>query len=922
MRWVKFRTHIRHLSEADAGRVKQAYALGEKVHEGQKRKSGEPYFTHPIAVAKILADMEADADTLIAALLHDAIEDTPLTLEEVDKTFDSGVRQLIDGVTKLEKEELSDKPTVEEEMETLRKIFTWMEQDVRIMIIKLADRMHNMQTVEFLDPHRQQVFAQQTLDVFVKIADRLCMHDFHNELEALCMVILEPKLYPELERLRTESRKPGEQVVELMQNTMQDFAPEMTRTLQVIYEPKAWNKVRQQYELKGEAITGVSAHTAAFICEEIQGCYEILGVLHRMWNREILSFEDFINAPMINGYQGLHTTVILEDGTRVRCKIRTEEMQTYARKGVTSQCFDSEAVGLLDYIPWTQRITTLSDDTAEYSDQFWESLQSDILGETIVIHGPNDRTIALPKGATALDGVLYLFEEKALNAESIKIDGKDVSFFTPLEHAATIDFTLAHKATVKREWLEWVQTGFATALIRNVLSRRTDRQKIFYGRQLLQEAMTKQELGYLSEFKEEKLLAGLRALGYSTIRDAIIAIADGHLEPSEAISMIFRPKNSSDAAMPKKQYCVVSFVLPMMSLNELADQFAFVEKKYGISLSDIQLHPTTNNQVNATILLALSAQEQQIIEHELSVAITGITNITINPHTSTLHLFSSFLLVLLLWGMDPVFARLLILHDHLTAIDFTLLRFWSLTLIMLIVTSFGQRRKILQPLHVWNPLLWSSAILLTLVALTTYAALEGGTATHYEIVMTASVLLSATVLGSLSCRKGLPILALFGFVLFLLWHSPAWNMQSGIYMLLSLVCFTAFLFVSNRYLQQESIARRRMEYYTAMLTIGSICTLPLLAFVSPAIRNPMTILRVCLFSILFIGLPYYLYYEWSPKQKKNAMIPFAFIMLTVTFIGELILTRQFDWFTLLAFTAMVLTAYLLEKPQKLWSLAG
>ena len=922
MQWNEFRSHIRHFSDTDQERVKIAFEMGKEAHGEQKRKYGDLYFSHPIAVANMLADMGADADTIVAALLHDAIEDTPLTLEDIEKELDHTVSELVDGVTKLDDAEFEKSPTLEGETETLRKIFTFMKQDVRNMVIKLVDRLHNMQTSEYISKERQKSFTQETMDIYVKVAERLCMRDLRDNLEELCLQILEPEPYEKMAQLRKKNKQRCQKVIDAINAALKEANNPLSQKVNVQHEHKAWGKLRAQSATGGAAVTGVSALVIAFICKDMETCYQVFGILHQKWLREKLSFEDFINTPNINGYQGLHTTMIMEDGTRIRCKIRTEEIHEYARKGITTKCFDSEAVGILDYLPWTDRIAILSEDTTDQSAQFWESLQSDILGETIVIHGPNDRTIALPKGATALDGALYLFGEKALNVESIKIDGKDVSFSTPLEHAATIDLILTHKAKVKREWLEWVQTGFATALIRNVLSHRSDRQKIYLGKQLLQEAMTKQALGYLTEFKEEKLLTGFQALGYSTFEDAIIAIADGHLQPSEAISTIFQSNNGSETAIPKKHYCVVSFVLPTISLNELADRFAFVEKKYGIPLSDIQLHPISSNQVNATIRLPLSAEEQQTLANELSAAGAGATNITINPHTSAFHLFSSLLIVLLLWGLDPVFARLLILHDNLTAIDFTLLRFWSLTLTLLIIIAFGQRRKILQPLRLWNPLLWSSAVLLTLVALTTYAALEGGTATHYEIIMTASVLLAATVFGSLSWRKGFTIWALFGFVLLLLWNSPEWNMRSGIFMLLSLVCFTAFLTVSNRYLRQEFIARRRLEYYTAMLTIGSICTIPLIAYVSPAIRDPLTISRVFLFSILFIGLPYFLYYKWSPKQQTNSMIPFAFIMLTVTFVGELILTRQFDVFTMLAYTAMVLTAYLLEKPQKLWSPTG
>jgi uncharacterized membrane protein len=450
-------------------------------------------------------------------------------------------------------------------------------------------------------------------------------------------------------------------------------------------------------------------------------------------------------------------------------------------------------------------------------------------------------------------------------------------------------------------------------MIRESLASGSRQKRAAIGRQLLQEAMIHQGFGYLKEFKEEQFLMGLRTLGYTKFDDALVAIAEGRLKPSSAISAMLFTKKGESAVTPAKQPCTVNFILPALSLHTIADRFSFVTQKYGITLSDIQLYPTATGQLKVTVRIPLSAEEQQTIVNELSAADAGAMDVSISPHTSLVQLFSGLLLVLFLWGLDPVFARFLILQNQLTPIDFTLLRFWSLTLTLVLITTFSRRRKLLQPIRFGNPLLWICAILLTLIALTTYAALEQGTATHYETLMTTSVLLAATVLGSISWKKGLFMWLLFGGTFLFLRHSPTWNTQSGLFTLLSLLCFSAFLIVSTHYLRQEHIARRRLEYYTAMLIIGSIITLPLLTYASPLIHDPITVLRVSLFSIFFIGLPYYLYYEWAPRQEATSIIPYAYLMLTATFVGELLLTRQFDVYTLLAYGAMTAVAYLVER---------
>ena len=214
MQWKEFRSHVHYLPASDSARVGKAFALAQEVHKGQKRRSGDPYFSHLLATASMLADMEADGDTLIAAFLHDAVEDTPLTLEEIDRQFDGSVRMLIDGVTKLEKADIAEKPSLDEQTETLRKIFTLMEQDIRIMVIKLIDRLHNMQTAEFLEPERQLTLAQETLDVYVKIADRLSMQNIRDELEALCLGILQPQHLVVLQTLRSENEGLGHKLAQ------------------------------------------------------------------------------------------------------------------------------------------------------------------------------------------------------------------------------------------------------------------------------------------------------------------------------------------------------------------------------------------------------------------------------------------------------------------------------------------------------------------------------------------------------------------------------------------------------------------------------------------------------------------------------------------------------------------------------------
>jgi GTP pyrophosphokinase len=536
MRWTDLKSHLRHLKEVDLKRIEEAFELGKTVHEGQMRKSGEPYFSHPVAVAEMLAEMDADADTIIAALLHDSIEDTNLTLQKIEAQFGESAAALIDGLTKLEMKDLHQTITLDQQIESLRKIFTLMQQDVRIMVIKLVDRLHNMQTVEFLSPERQKAMAKETMEVYVKIADRLCMQEIGGQLEALCLAVQDPDLLKKLLARRERNLPLGKKISHAMEKKMSEDAGAKV-PLDVQFEPSSWERLQTQIRSGEGAITGAPPFSVAVVTDSIENCYKIMGVLHQLWQREILSFQDFINSPAINGYRGLHTTVIMEDGTRVRCKIRTEEMHFYARKGIVAHCFDGKATGLMEYLPWLQRISPLSADTRDRSENFWQSLQSDVLGESIVVHGPGDETVMLPNGATALDAAFYLFSETALRTKTIVLNGKTVPFHTPLEYADSLEAHFSTKHTVNHEWFSWVSTGMARANIRRALVAQPIAQKIEQGKRLLQEEFDRYGAGSVDKYLPQAARL-LTELNIATVNDLLARVAEGVVNPSDILERI------------------------------------------------------------------------------------------------------------------------------------------------------------------------------------------------------------------------------------------------------------------------------------------------------------------------------------------------------------------------------------------------
>jgi len=722
MQWSEFHPHIRHLSTGDQDAVHKAFDLCIHAHQEQKRKSGEPYASHPIAVAEILAGMEADKDTLIAALLHDVLEDTSMTAAELVAKFGQSTTTLIEGVTKLDNEEIRAHPTLDEEIESLRKMITAMQKDVRLMVIKLADRLHNMRTISFLSIKRQGEFAQETMDVYVKIADRLSMQDFRDELEGLCLRSLEPATFVQLQEQRAKNALFGEDIINNMHTTLETENPHLPAWAEIRFEYKTWNHLKHSLATLKTSIGKRSAVTAVFLCDTVPQCYELLGVLHQRWPHEILSFKDFIGTPAINGYRGLHTTIILPHGVRVRCKIRTRAMHMYARKGISTFCFDQKSHGTLHYLPWAEHISSVATDTAQKSSEFWESLQNDILGRSILIYGPDGTTVQLPKGATALDGAYFLLKEKAHRTESIMINGVIVPFFTPLSHSVALATTLTRHPTVNRAWLEWVQTGFATALIRSALGSESVEKQIEEGRTLLEQAMIQQSRGYISEFHEQDILQGFEALGYTSLSQAYIAIADGHLDPEVAMSAIFRPQRGGSPGALFRQPCVITFSLSAQSLS-VVERFLPLEKKYHLSITNFQIIPRRCKSAQITFRCPLTPDEQRSIAAELQAA--GAENIEVKPaHSRVKHLFA-LALIFALWGLDPVFGWKLI-HTHgIAALDLTIVRFLSLTGLSAFFLAWTSIRLPLRQarLPLKSGAFWISAAALLTVALATYTAL-------------------------------------------------------------------------------------------------------------------------------------------------------------------------------------------------------
>lgn len=890
--WSAFQSHVRYLSAAEQAHIHTAFLLGQEVHAGGKRKSGEPYFNHCIAVAHMLADMLADAETIIAALLHDSIEDTSLTLSEIEETFGTAVRKVVDGLTKLRAEDVSGRSTLDEKIETLRKIFTLMEEDVRIMVIKLVDRLHNMQTVEYLLPEKQRLLAEETLDVYVKIADQLCMQDLRDELAELCIRVTEPVTFEKLLALRVQNETQGKQIISSIARSLQTSSRSLPVDIQ--HEHKRWRTLRSQLAAQGSAVTGLTSMTAVFLCDDIPSCYQVLGALHQDWRREALSFQDFINSSMINGYQGVHTTIILEDGTRVRCKIRTRAMQEYARKGVATQCFDQEALGILRYLPWAQRISPLASDTAERSKDFWESLQSDILGDSIVIHSMDDQTVLLPDGATALDGAFYCIGDDALRVKTVKVDGREVPLQSQLVNGVSLAMELHSRPVVTREWLQWVRTGVASATIHTGLSRQPREKKIAAGRVLLEQMMIEKKKGMLAEFEEQSLMSGLRTLGYSSLNETAIAIAEGRLEPMQVLSALFeRKKKQSKSPSKKRERFSFSFSVKRNDI-ETRHRLLDIHQSYDIYLNDIRIRVPSSRIRRFTLLATLSSEECEELKKKI-VAAGGMHVECVAVGLRWKQRIAAAAIVVL-WGLDPVFAHAL-LADMTTAIDLTAMRF----LIFFLASSAfyvlhrilrPQKLKHLSPLH---PSLFLSSVALFVTGLCTYFALSLITPIQYILFIAAGFTLTSLLRAAYNKTAILRPAVVLAVTILTLWTIillQGVNLPGIFFALASGLGFGFYSEISRRYQEEvEKVNARYPEYLLWLSFIAFLLSLPVVSYTHLFAMPIMHILAQAGFVLAFVCLPYALYYMLTRSVEATTLDRQLLFVCIVAMAGEMILTQ-------------------------------
>jgi GTP pyrophosphokinase len=552
--------------KVDARILQKGYDIAEERHRGQLRRSGDPYITHPLAVATILAELGMDTTTLVAALLHDTVEDTGYSLRDLTEDFGEDVAHLVDGVTKLDKVKFGEAA----EAETIRKMVVAMARDPRVLVIKLADRLHNMRTLRFLPPEKQERKARETLEVLAPLAHRLGMNTVKWELEDLSFATLYPKRYDEIVRLVAE-RAPSRDtyIQDVITRIADDFRVGGIKA-EITGRPKHYYSIYQKMIVRGREFTDIYDLVGIrVLVESERDCYATLGVIHANWQPVPGRFKDYIAMPKFNMYQSLHTTVIGPGGKPVELQIRTFAMHRTAEYGIAAhwkykenkKADVAEPAGPWDEMSWLRQLLDWQREAQE-PEEFLDSLRYDLAGKEVYVFTPKGDVIALPAGATPVDFAYAVHTEVGHRCIGARVNGKLVALESQLENGDSVEvFTSkAESAGPSQDWLSFVKSPRARTKIRQWFAKERREDAIEEGKTALSKAVRKAALPMKRLLGNDNLLTLAQDMHLMDVSALYAAIGEGHVSAQSIVDKLVAQLGGAEGATEDLSEAIVPVV--------------------------------------------------------------------------------------------------------------------------------------------------------------------------------------------------------------------------------------------------------------------------------------------------------------------------------------------------------------------------
>lgn len=534
--------------EADLVLLERAYIYSARVHEGQVRLSGEPYLTHPLEVAGILTDMKLDVISVAAGLLHDVIEDTHALPEDIEAMFGPEVRHIVSGVTKLSS--LSFHSSRARQAESLRKMFLAMADDIRVILIKLADRLHNMRTLQFHKANKRKAIAKETLDIYAPIAARLGIYWIKNELEETSFKFLQPDEYNRIQMLVSKSRTEREKYMQTVKDYIQKKMDAANLECEVLGRNKNYfsifNKMISQ-NLPFEEIYDIIAFR--IVLDSISQCYEALGLIHSMWKPIDHKFKDYVARPKPNMYQSLHTTVVGPFGERIEIQIRTRDMDRVAKSGIAAHWSYKEGKRIDENISekfaWIQDLVENQENFLDPG-EFLENVRIDLFQDEVYVFTPRGEIKTLPYGATTVDFAYMIHTEVGNQCTGAKVNGQLVPLAYELKTGDIVEITTAKNHHPSKDWLKYVKTVKARSKIRHWIKTQEKERSLSLGREMLEKAFRKEKLNFNILAKSEEMASVGAHFGFKTVDDLVANVGYGKITPLQVVRKI-APKQEPEA---------------------------------------------------------------------------------------------------------------------------------------------------------------------------------------------------------------------------------------------------------------------------------------------------------------------------------------------------------------------------------------
>ena len=532
-----------YVADTDLDIIERAYIYSARVHEGQVRLSGEPYLSHPLEVAGILADMKLDPESVVAGILHDVIEDTPATPKEIKTLFGPEVMHIVSGVSKLSS--LSFGSSRARQAESIRKMFLAMADDIRVILIKLADRLHNMRTLQFHMPDKRKEIARETLDIYAPIAARLGIYWIKNELEESSFRYIQPDEYARIENAVSKSKIEREKYIETVKGDIKKVMDQAKLKCEMLGRNKnfysIYNKMISQ-NLPFEEIYDIIA--LRIILDTVPQCYEALGHIHSLWKPIDHKFKDYIGRPKTNMYQSLHTTVVGPVGERIEIQIRTWEMDKVATAGIAAHWGYKEGKHLDENVSrkfaWIQNLVENQENFIDPG-EFMENVRIDLFPDEVYVFTPRGEVKTLPRGATPVDFAYKIHTEVGNQCTGTKVNGRMVPLPYELKTGDIVEIVISKNHHPSKDWLNFVKTVKARSKIRHWIKIQETERSLTLGREMCEKAFRKERLNFSVLVRSEKMMQVVGQFGFKTIDDLIANVGYGKITPLQVLRK-FAPK--------------------------------------------------------------------------------------------------------------------------------------------------------------------------------------------------------------------------------------------------------------------------------------------------------------------------------------------------------------------------------------------